>query len=240
MHSALLLVYRGKRLLLDVGETWAGRFEQLRPDWIAITHAHPDHSFGLKSGTVRPVFVTRESFELLRRYPVADFRILRPNRVKHIGPFQVLAYPVIHSLRAPAVGFRVTAGGVTIVYNPDVISIPSADRILRGIDAYIGDGATLTHPFVRRHGDLLFGHTTVRAQLGWCKRYGVPRAFIAHCGKQLVQLPHAVLQRIVSEMAGPELPVTVAFDGLRVLIRRRTATRIFGKHALSSRLRKVQ
>ncbi|HUU67923.1 MAG TPA: MBL fold metallo-hydrolase, partial [Planctomycetota bacterium] len=42
MHSACLLIYRGKRLLLDFGENWTGRLHELAPHWIGITHAHPD------------------------------------------------------------------------------------------------------------------------------------------------------------------------------------------------------
>jgi glyoxylase-like metal-dependent hydrolase (beta-lactamase superfamily II) len=121
MHSACLLLHSGKRLLLDLGQTWTGKLERLSPDWIAITHAHPDHSFGLASGAEMPVFVTPESYALLKHYPVADFRVIKTGRPFHAGPFRVLAYPVVHSLRAPAVGFRVSAGGTTVVYNPDVI-----------------------------------------------------------------------------------------------------------------------
>lgn len=43
------------RLLLDAGENWAGRIGELEPDWIAITYVHPDHAFGRREGTERPV-----------------------------------------------------------------------------------------------------------------------------------------------------------------------------------------
>ena len=216
MHSALMLSCRGKRLLLDAGETWTGRLRRLRPDWIAITHAHPDHSFALKGGCDVPVYVSEESRALLAAAPVKQFRVFDAGQTLRLGPFTVRPYDVIHSIRAPAVGFRVRADGVTLVYNPDLISIPDEEHMLRGVDVYIGDGASLTRPLVRRRGEALFGHTTVRAQLGWCKRHAIPRAYIVHCGKQLVEMDPRELQRRVQELAGPAVRATVARDGQRV------------------------
>lgn len=216
MHSAAMLSCAGKRLLLDAGSTWTGHLRELRPDWIAITHAHPDHAFALEEGTDVPVYVSAESYELLEHYPVKRFRVFTPGRELRLGPFRVRPYEVVHSIRAPAVGFRVRGGGTTLVYNPDIISIVHERSVLSGVDVFIGDGASLTRPLVRRHGGALFGHTTVRAQLGWCNRYGIRRAYIVHCGKQLVQMQPAALQARVDELAGPQLRATVAHDGMRV------------------------
>jgi len=38
------------------------------------------------------------------------------------------AFPVEHSLRAPAVGYRVTAGRRAIFYGPDLVSIVDEQR----------------------------------------------------------------------------------------------------------------
>ena len=216
MHSALMLISRGKRLLLDAGQTWKGRLRSLAPDWIAITHAHPDHAFALEEGTGVPVYVSEESRRLLSRYPVRRFRVFDDGQTIRLGPFRVRPYDVVHSIRAPAVGFRVTADRTTIVYNPDVVAIVDEERTLRNVDVYVGDGASLTRPLVRRRGAALFGHTTVRAQLNWCKRHAIPRAYVVHCGKQLGEMPPAELRRRVDALAGPELRAEVARDGLAV------------------------
>jgi L-ascorbate metabolism protein UlaG (beta-lactamase superfamily) len=236
MHSACLLTHAGRRLLLDAGENWKGKLHTLRPDWIAISHAHPDHAFGLKEGVRVPVLVTPESHRLLRSFPVSRFRLIEPGRPVALGPFSLVAYRVIHSLRAPAVGFRIRAGGVTVVYNPDIISIVHPAAALRGVDVFIGDGASLTRPLVRRRGDLLFGHTTVRAQLGWCRRYGIRYAFIVHCGKQLVQMRPRALDKAVAQLAGDAVIATVARDGMKVnlarlLGERRSSVRAVQRHA---------
>lgn len=225
MHSAVLLTCAGKRLLLDAGSTWTGRLNALRPDWVAITHAHPDHAFALEEGTDVPVYVSAESYELLKHYPVKRFRVFAAGDELRLGPFRVRPYDVVHSIRAPAVGFRVRAGSTSVVYNPDIISIVHERSVLTGVDVYIGDGASLTRPIIRRRGEALFGHTTVRAQLNWCKRYGIRRAYIVHCGKELVQMPPALLQVRVDELAGPALQAAVAHDGMRVRFSTKTAMR---------------
>jgi ribonuclease BN (tRNA processing enzyme) len=218
-HSALLLMYRKKRLLLDAGQSWAGRVTRcLRPDWIAITHAHPDHAFGI-GGVQCPVYVTATTRRLLRQFPEVRFETFQAARPFAIGPFRMLAYRVVHSLRAPAVGFLISAGRVTIAYNPDVVYVPGYKRIFRGIDLYIGDGATLSRPLVRRQGDKLFGHTTVRAQLGWCARSGVALACITHCGKQIVTMPEKQLEATLAEMAAAAgVRAIVARDGLELRV----------------------
>jgi L-ascorbate metabolism protein UlaG (beta-lactamase superfamily) len=218
MHSALMLFSGRRRLLLDAGETWRGKLETLAPDWIAITHAHPDHAFALAEGTDAPVYVSKESRDLLAHYGVRRFRVFDDGQLLRLGPFRVRPYDVIHSIRAPAVGFRVSADGKTLVYNPDVISIVDEDRALRDVDVYVGDGATLTRPLVRRRDGSLFGHTTVRAQLNWCKRHAIARAYIVHCGKQLVEMDAKTLARRVDELAAPSVRATVAYDGLQVSI----------------------
>ena len=54
--------------MVDCGEDWLGRVEAIRPDAIIITHGHPDHAFGLRSGAPCPVYATSETWQ-----NIADF-----------------------------------------------------------------------------------------------------------------------------------------------------------------------
>lgn len=47
MHSALLVEYYGERVLVDCDEDWRGEIDTIGPDAIVLTHAHPDHAWGL-------------------------------------------------------------------------------------------------------------------------------------------------------------------------------------------------
>ena len=82
-----------------------------------------------------------------------------------IGGITIEAFAVEHSLRAPAVGYRISAGNIAIFYAPDLIYIHHRQAALKGIAAYIGDGATISRPFIRRRGNRLIGHAPIGTQL---------------------------------------------------------------------------
>jgi hypothetical protein len=71
----------------------------------------------------------------------------RTQRCSHhdrfIGGLRFKAHPVQHSIRAPAVGYRVSTKGRSFFYLPDVAKLQNVRRVLRGIGLYIGDGATM-------------------------------------------------------------------------------------------------
>src|SRR5207249_3094591 len=55
MHTSLLVSYRRAKVMIDCGQDWLGKFDRLQPDAIVLTHAHPDHAWGLKNGAPCPV-----------------------------------------------------------------------------------------------------------------------------------------------------------------------------------------
>jgi phosphoribosyl 1,2-cyclic phosphodiesterase len=224
MHSSLLVGYRGGRVMIDAGADWKGAIHELRPrpHAIVVTHAHPDHAWGLEDGSPAPVWATDVAWEAMADYAIpADDR----HRVEPRTPFVVRditfeAFPVEHSIRAPAVGYRITAGRVAVWYAPDLVYVDDRDQALGGCDLYIGDGATMTESFVRRRGDTLLGHTPVRTQLTWCRKEGVPRAVITHCGKEIVEGDEGTLDAELRAMAVERgVDARFAHDGLELVLR---------------------
>src|SRR5262245_50340635 len=103
-HSSLLVAHRKRRVMVDCGLDWLGRIDEIAPHAIIVTHAHPDHAFGLKNGSPCPVYATAESWRGIRRYPIDDPRVVEPRVPIAIEGITFEAFPVEHSITAPAVG----------------------------------------------------------------------------------------------------------------------------------------
>jgi len=131
------------------------------------------------------------------------------------------AFKVEHSTRAPAVGYRLTAGRHSVFYVPDLVYIYERADALRGVDVYVGDGATVDRNFVRKRDDSLIGHTPVRTELTWCQKEGVPLMIVTHCGAQIVGAKDesAIIARIEGFAEERGVRVIVAYDGMEMVLR---------------------
>lgn len=224
MHTSLLVEYRKGRVMIDAGQDWTQAIHEIRPrpHAIVITHAHPDHAWGLEDGAPAPVWATGVAWDEMADYDIPDDRRrrVRPHSPFTLHGIRFEAFPVEHSIRAPAVGYRIAAGRVTVWYAPDLVYIQDRAQALAGCRLYIGDGATMTQSFVRKRGDALVGHTPVRTQLTWCAKEGVPRAIITHCGAEIVEGDERTLGAEIRAMA-QERGVTaeLAHDGMTVGLR---------------------
>lgn len=220
MHSSLLVSCYGKNVMLDCGEDWLGKLDRVNPGAIFVTHAHPDHAWGLKEGAPCPVYAAAEAWDEMEDYDINDPRMLEHRQPEEILGMTAEALPVWHSTRAPAVGYRVTAGQVSIFYIPDVVYIENREEALRAVKVYVGDGATITRSMVRSSDDHLIGHTPIRTQLTWCEKEGVPRAIFTHCGSEIVKGDERVLGAKVRELARERnVEAEIAHDGMEEVLR---------------------
>jgi len=172
--------------MVDCGADWLKMLRRVAPTAIVLTHGHSDHAFGLAEGAPCPVHATAETFSLIAGYPLPDRRLVEPRVPFRVGGVRFEAFAVDHSLRAPAVGYRVTADRATVFYVPDLAAIPEQAAALRGVDLYVGDGATVVRSMVRKRDHTLIGHAPIAAQLAWCGQEGVARAIFTHCGSGIV------------------------------------------------------
>jgi len=187
-HSAFTIETNGFRLLCDFGKNRKGLLSRIRPDAIFLSHAHPDHAWGLEEGTAVPVLASAVTHEITGSLPIGRRVVLEPGRAVSAGPYRLTAHPVVHSIRCPCVAARIASEEGVVVYSGDIVAFERPEEALRGADLYLGDGSTLTGSLVRRHPTgVLIGHTSVRAQLGWLEKHRIPRAVFSHFGKGLLR-----------------------------------------------------
>jgi hypothetical protein len=155
----------------------------------------------------------------LQLYPIKDRHLIEERTRTKICGIACEAFPVEHSILSPAVGYRVSAGRACIFYAPDLIFIHDRSAALKGVQIYIGDGATLTRSFIRRRGEALIGHSPVRTQLTWCEKEHVPRAIITHCGSEIVTGDERkISEKLRAIGAERGIDVHIAYDGMKLTL----------------------
>jgi ribonuclease BN (tRNA processing enzyme) len=206
-NASLLIITAENRLLIDYGKLHKYTLEELKPDTILITHAHPDPYVWLNEDikTDIPVYLTRETLDY-GKYRPDNPRVFYPGEEIETGNITWSAYRVIHSIRCPAVGFKLKVNGKAILYNPDLVDIVEKDQVMSGIDYYIGDGSAIRANLVRRKDDQFFGHTRISTQINWCKSRGINNIFFTHLGKETIEKE--------SEFQKDHPDVILAFDGM--------------------------
>lgn len=220
-HSSLLITYRKTRILIDWGKDWRGKkLSSLHPDAIFITHAHDDHVDGLKQGTDIPVCATKQTWQRIKNYPLAQRTVIRPNRKIIIGSLNIVPFAVWHSINAPAVGYKISDGDKTIFYVSDLVKIKNQKAALKGVDVYIGDGAIVTRTLlVRKKDSELVGHAPIVQQLSWCKKEKVPRMIVTHCGTEITTSHWDAINKrlkVLGKKYG--MKIQLAYDGWKILL----------------------
>jgi len=221
-HTSTLISYKGTRVMIDCGQDWLYCVKP-KPQAIILTHAHPDHAWGLANGAPCPVYATQDSWDVkeLKKFPIAKKIVIHDQEIFKIGQIEFQVFAVEHSIRCPAVGYRITAGKSTIFCVHDLVAIKQRHKALKGVQLYIGDGATIKRPMVRVKNGVVFGHTPISTQLGWCKKEKVPRAIFTHCGTQIVggnQKTVAAKIKALAQEKGVE--TALAYDGLSIITRK--------------------
>lgn len=218
MHSVLLIEYKRSALLIDWGADWLAH-KPPKVDGLLISHAHDDHVGGLINGFPSPVFGNKVTTNTLKKYPL-ELHTIHPRERFSIGSFSIEPFAVLHSIRAPAFGYKITAGAKTIFYVSDLVSIVDEEDALTGVDVYIGDGALISRRMlVRKKQGTLVGHSPIIDQLAWCAEYNIPKMIVTHCGSEITKNDaSAIADKIQTLSYDYDVRVQIAYDGMPYLL----------------------
>ncbi|MBN2478689.1 MAG: MBL fold metallo-hydrolase [Parachlamydiales bacterium] len=208
--------------MIDCGENWLKKLKRLQPTSIFITHAHPDHAFGLKEGSFCPVYATKITFDLLKDFPIEKKykKIVTIGKKTKIDGITFEPFEVMHSIKAPAVGYRITFNKKAFFYVPDVLWIENRKKAFKNILFYIGDGATIKRVMVRKDKktNQLYGHANISSQLTWCQKENVKKMIITHCGSDIVKNEIKAKKEIIELAQKKGVEAILAYDGMTLEI----------------------
>src|SRR3990167_6219858 len=245
MHTSTLIAYKNTRILIDCGLDWLGKLDKIKkykPRAVLITHAHPDHSWGLKYGSSWPVYASKISWKLMNDYKIPQNKrhIVTAYKKFKIGDLEIELFPVQHSIKCPGNGYKIKGGKKIIFCSGDLIYIKERKKALKNVDCYIGEASTLSVPMIRKihpgHPErpqgvegskLLYGHAMIKAQITWCQKAGIPLALFTHCGKQIVEMGYKNAAQKLKELGlsrhsfnktkadqEKDMDVLLAYDGM--------------------------
>src|SRR5207248_2128736 len=76
-RTILSVSYRRAKVMIDCGLDWLGKFQRLHPAAIVLTHAHPDHAWGLRNGAPCTVYAPEKTWQELLHYPIKERRLIK-------------------------------------------------------------------------------------------------------------------------------------------------------------------
>ncbi len=137
-HSSLIVEENDTSILIDIGVKHSENlYKDINKfDAILITHAHPDHYLWTikKDDFINiPIYSTEKTLNYSQFKP-KNFVVFLPQKKFYIKNFEITAFNVIHSLRCPAVCFKIKTKEKQIVYAPDILDTEEKKEIVDMIE----------------------------------------------------------------------------------------------------------
>ncbi len=236
MRSSILIKYRGRNILIDVGPDILKQLELVkikRPDAAFLTHAHSDAAGGvddlalfLRGTKVKPISLYAEASVLRRITKISALFHAQPKTIlktvsqEIIHPYQtvssfglkIIPLKVEHALTPgfPTVGYLFPK---KFAYLSDFASIPPRSlKLLRNISILFLDAAMW-------FGTKMAAHQNTAQAIEIGRRLGVKKLYLTQIGHNYP--PHEIAQKEINAYCRKnkiKFPVILAYDGLKIKI----------------------
>jgi ribonuclease BN (tRNA processing enzyme) len=205
-HSGVLI---DDSILFDLGES---EFLEYSPNYIFITHLHPDHAFfvNMKYESDIPMYAPEKH---------RGINITVPAGVLNFDEFTITPVPTHHSKKVLSTGFLLKKQGKKVLYTGDLIWINKEHQhLIENPDLIITDGSFLrTGGRIQRDKETgqIYGHGGIPDLIKLLKGFSRNFLFI-HFGSWFYENT-AESRRKLKELAKKEeVSIKVGYDGMEI------------------------
>lgn len=208
-------------LLLDLGEK---SFLRLQPQWILLTHLHPDHAYFIRKGHLEVPETTAQIFAPEKPSdPRIAAKIHLLTKKKKLNGYTVIPIPTHHSKHVKSQGYLIKKGSLSILYTADLVWINKEYQPLyQEVDLIITEAS-----FIRKGGMVrkdpetgaLFGHNGIPNLIQLFKKATQTILFV-HFGSWFYQDIRLSRQKI--RLLGKEHQVhtLIGYDGMQLELKK--------------------
>ena len=216
-YISILIQENDTKILYDYGKGFTRDiWLKYNPDYLIISHVHPDHIAGLenlKEGDLDNTLIigTRQVKQWIidHNIPIKKFKeIKRKSRFK-LDNIKIETYPVEHSTVAPNILTKIYLKDKTIAIATDFLYARNIEDIVRDVDIWIGDGASISRDIVHRKNKI--GHMSIAHQLDICSKLKIPVAIFSS-GDEIITMDEQELQETL-DMLSKGVHVIIPSDG---------------------------
>lgn len=215
-------------LLIDCGPDFYHqilKIKDLRLSSIFISHAHPDHYFGLwdlaKLYHQKPTLYlsSQNQKSILKRINDLTFTFLlkgaknfQEGEVIKINNLKITPFSVDHSTNTETYGFQVTQKKKSLLYIPDFRKIPIQSKNFLKEATLAVFGGTSLYPA----GPKRWGHMPIEKSIPLAKNLKIKTIYYTHIGHGPKSGPHQELENYLLKKGGRNFHI--AYDGLELTI----------------------